>query len=472
MRGPQIVFLGPTLSRQEAQALAPDAIILPPAKMGDVLGASLRFSPHAIGLIDGTFLSNMSVFHKELLYAMDQGIWLLGSSSMGALRAAECHPYGMIGVGQIYQDLVSGALEDDDEVALTHSDAEFEYRAQSDAMVTIRASLAAALDTELIDQDEFAILISCQKERWFPDRHLASVSDDAKQLGMDTRRVQALQSFLRTSSHDPKREDAIELLKRMVSLPQNAFPESDRPSTVMSGVFETTLARDVVVETKDGLPITFDRIRKYAAIHDPRFAGDMFSARSNMVLSTLSRWLGGMPSNDELAQARARIGEKVGYALNELDDWASSVDLRQPELENLVASEALVWRLVHSWLGRSRMGLITSPYLNVLRMGGRYEEAKQGAALNHSAAKGVNFSSAPSNRRLLASFEALGSWRVPANLEEYVKDNEFGSVADLLAFVSTSLKAHHALFGIGLVEGEVEGIAVDDGQEPFMTRGR
>jgi len=105
-------------------------------------------------------------------------------------------------------------------------------------------------------------------------------------------------------------------------------------------------------------------------------------------------------------------------------------------------------------------------------MEGRYEEAKQGAALNHSAAKGVNFSPAPSNGRMLASFEALGPWKVPADLEEYVQDTEFGSVADLLAFVSISLKAHHALFGIGLVEGEVEGIAVDDGHEPFMTRGR
>jgi hypothetical protein len=68
-----VVFLGPSLSHAEAKQILPGAICLPPAAMGDVLGASLTYRPHAIGLVDGTFLSNMSVFHKELLYAMDQG---------------------------------------------------------------------------------------------------------------------------------------------------------------------------------------------------------------------------------------------------------------------------------------------------------------------------------------------------------------------------------------------------------------
>ena len=63
----QVVFLGPSLSREEAVALLPEAIFLPPAAMGDVLGATRRYRPHAIGLVDGTFLQNMSVFHKELL---------------------------------------------------------------------------------------------------------------------------------------------------------------------------------------------------------------------------------------------------------------------------------------------------------------------------------------------------------------------------------------------------------------------
>lgn len=103
MSGADVVFLGPSLDRSTARELLPDAVFLPPAQMGDVVSALRRFRPHAIGLVDGVFQNTMSVFHKELLYAVDHGCWVLGSSSMGALRAAECDRFGVIGVGSVYE---------------------------------------------------------------------------------------------------------------------------------------------------------------------------------------------------------------------------------------------------------------------------------------------------------------------------------------------------------------------------------
>ena len=46
----------------------------------------------------------MSISPKEVLRAIDAGITLYSSSSMGALRAVECAPYGMTGVGMIYEE--------------------------------------------------------------------------------------------------------------------------------------------------------------------------------------------------------------------------------------------------------------------------------------------------------------------------------------------------------------------------------
>src|SRR5262249_48153139 len=43
------------------------------------------------------------------------------ASSMGALRAAELHPFGMKGYGWIFQQYLSGRIISDDEVALTYS---------------------------------------------------------------------------------------------------------------------------------------------------------------------------------------------------------------------------------------------------------------------------------------------------------------------------------------------------------------
>ena len=55
-------------------------------------------APGAIGVIDGYFDGVPSVWHKEILWALSQGIRVFGGASMGALRAAELDGFGMTGV--------------------------------------------------------------------------------------------------------------------------------------------------------------------------------------------------------------------------------------------------------------------------------------------------------------------------------------------------------------------------------------
>ena len=51
------------------------------------IGRSIAHRPRAIGIIDGYFQQVPSVWHKEILWAMAQGVHVFGSASMGALRA-------------------------------------------------------------------------------------------------------------------------------------------------------------------------------------------------------------------------------------------------------------------------------------------------------------------------------------------------------------------------------------------------
>ena len=67
---------------------ATELAVLPPAARGDLYRAALA-GPQVIGLIDGYFDGVPAVAHKEILWALDQGIRVLGAASMGALRAAE-----------------------------------------------------------------------------------------------------------------------------------------------------------------------------------------------------------------------------------------------------------------------------------------------------------------------------------------------------------------------------------------------
>ena len=111
-----VVFLGPSLSVDEARCALP-ARYLGPARCGDVLRAR-RLHPRAIAIVDGLFARTAAIWHKEILLALDDGISVFGASSMGALRAAELLPFGMVGVGRIFEAYRDGRT--DDSAALRH----------------------------------------------------------------------------------------------------------------------------------------------------------------------------------------------------------------------------------------------------------------------------------------------------------------------------------------------------------------
>ena len=135
-----IVFLGPSLPLTMAQAILPQADFRAPAQCGDIFKAVLE-RPQTIVLIDGFFEHTAAVWHKEILYALEQGVAVYGASSMGALRAAELQSFGMIGVGDIFYDYLDGQLQDDAEVALLHTAAEDGYQAMTLPLVNIRKTI-------------------------------------------------------------------------------------------------------------------------------------------------------------------------------------------------------------------------------------------------------------------------------------------------------------------------------------------
>lgn len=139
------VFVGPTLPRKSVQEVLPAADVLPPVQAGSVYRA-LVIGYRCMAIIDGLFEQVPTVWHKEILFAISRGVKVYGSSSMGALRAAELHSYGMVGVGKIFEAFRSGDLEGDDEVAVTHAAAEDGFRELCTAMVNIRFGLRLACE--------------------------------------------------------------------------------------------------------------------------------------------------------------------------------------------------------------------------------------------------------------------------------------------------------------------------------------
>src|SRR5688500_17513969 len=96
-----VVFVGPTLAPAKIRAIL-EAEIRSPAKRGDIYFAAAE-QPRALILLDGAFEDVPAVTHKEILWALSQGVHVFGASSLGALRAAELHQFGMVGVGAIFE---------------------------------------------------------------------------------------------------------------------------------------------------------------------------------------------------------------------------------------------------------------------------------------------------------------------------------------------------------------------------------
>jgi hypothetical protein len=202
---PVVVFLGPTLAHDEARAVL-DAEYLPPAGHGDVLRAA-HGRPRAIALVDGVFEQAPAVWHKEILFALSEGVHVYGAASMGALRAAELDRFGMRGVGEVYRAYVEGALEDDDEVAVAQADAEHGFRALSDSMVDVRATLETAVSSGIIRGPVAAAIAARVKATFYPRRTLVAALD------RDDEEHERLRAWLREGWIRRKRADALDLLR-------------------------------------------------------------------------------------------------------------------------------------------------------------------------------------------------------------------------------------------------------------------
>lgn len=140
-----------------------------PAEAGDLLRL-LGDPPDMICLIDGWFDHRPAVRHKEILALLSEGVRIFGASSIGALRAAEMHGLGMVGVGAIFRAYADGRLTGDDEVALVHAPAEWDWRPVSIPLVDVRATLHHAVRQGAVTVAEARALMAGARRVHYVDR--------------------------------------------------------------------------------------------------------------------------------------------------------------------------------------------------------------------------------------------------------------------------------------------------------------
>lgn len=198
-----LVYIGPSATRSDIQAILPQSIFAPPIARGDLYRA--RESGARIFLIiDGVFSHQLAVSPREIVDVVQDGALVLGASSMGALRAAECWPLGMQGVGLIYRLYRLGVLDSDDDVAVA-TNPDDQFAAVSVALVNVRYAVSKAQRSRIITRAAAAQIVEAAQTIYFADRQWPSIlrkaglSDDAERIGrfcrgINLKRENALQA--------------------------------------------------------------------------------------------------------------------------------------------------------------------------------------------------------------------------------------------------------------------------------------
>lgn len=308
------VFLGPTLPVDEARAHL-EAIYLPPAEQGSVYRAAAQ-GAFAILVVDGYFERVPAVWHKEVLWAIAQGVHVFGAGSMGALRAAELAAFGMVGVGAIYEGFASGALDDDDEVAVAHGDRASEYRAASEAMVNVRATFGRAVTAGAIGEATRRQLEGVAKGLFYPDRTYARIFAGALAEGTEAAEIARLRAFVETQRVDAKREDAVAALAAV-----RTCREAGRPPAPATFHFAHTQAWNELVEWASSQPplaapedVTPEHVAAEVRLAGAEGRGLIDAATSRAAAAELARvhgMRGVIERGDELQWMRSRLVGQV-----------------------------------------------------------------------------------------------------------------------------------------------------------------
>ena len=326
------VFAGLTVAVDRIRELLPGAVTHPPVRHGDLLRLG-AVAGDTVVLIDGLWHQSAPVRHKEILVLLADRVTVVGAASMGALRAAELAPYGMIGIGTVYQDFRTGVLDADDEVAVLHTP---DGRALSQALVNIRAAVRRTARAGRITGEDAAALEQLARTLPYTRRTWAALGRAAAGAGVGTA-FERVNVWRRTNAYDVKREDAEAALVTVAA----GLP---RPPTAMwaGEPWRTSFVRYWQAASAAVGTVPFLAVLQYQQLYDPGFPARW---RARVVAAVAGRQPG---TSDDMEAAALRLAAAEGVdpaamTLRQLEFW-----LTPRELRDLDRGERLIRMMVRS----------------------------------------------------------------------------------------------------------------------------
>jgi hypothetical protein len=236
--------VGPSISRAEAQRACPGLDVRPPVRRDDLYRAREQ-GAWGFLVIDGVFMQEDALSPREVVDVLEDGAFVLGAASLGALRAADCWPAGARGVGLIYRLYRRGVLESDEDVAVAVS-TDGSDAAVSLPLVNVRYAMARAVRQRRLDRPTARQVVSAAASIHYPERTWREVwrrvAPPPPDLAAECARL------------DLKREDAARALAHVRRLLAGAAPLAARHGRRRDGPFlRSEAARERSPDATGGL---------------------------------------------------------------------------------------------------------------------------------------------------------------------------------------------------------------------------
>ena len=212
---PPVVYVGPSLREDDVRRYLPGCQPMPPVRRGDLYRDRL-LGFNVFVILDGVFAQELAISPRETIDVARDGGLVVGASSMGAMRAAECWPVGVQGVGSVYRLFRRGSLTSDADVAVAFSP-DHPFEPMSVPLINVRYALSRCVRDRSVSRSVADRLLRAATGIFFSDRTWDLLFRAADVTDADGSLRAALQQ------HDLKRMDAIRALtvvqRRITSSP-------------------------------------------------------------------------------------------------------------------------------------------------------------------------------------------------------------------------------------------------------------
>ncbi len=259
-----LVFAGPSLTRA-TKLKYPQYEFRSPALQGDIANA-VEFSTHThLLIIDGFYKSVPSIWHKEIIYAIENQKIVIGAASLGAIRAAELDKYGMLGKGKIYQWYKEGEITKDPDVAVAHGSADEDYRCFTVPIVNIKSTLEQSSNDYTSSEIECTLDIA--RSIFFERRTIRSLCKKLESSNIVGK--EKILEDLKNHFIDQKQKDCEEALEWITT---NHITSSEQNESVNWTIYwNTMLTNDTYTGSQQsGMDNTKQAALAFQLINDPK----------------------------------------------------------------------------------------------------------------------------------------------------------------------------------------------------------